>query len=264
VCAAEISEAARTRTADIVSALAGTTPLRSSSRLPGWTRLTVACHLRYGALASRRMTADAIAGIATSFYPGGRLLERPGTLEPGPGEDPQQVVASLAVESTRLHDSWAQLSQAEWQTVVREPGDNRDLGETTPALLAILRLTEVEVHGSDLDIGLDEWSDVFVTSALPARIARLAKRRSNHNAVDAGVQGSWKLVAADGPCWRISVLGDRVTSEAVDPREPADAVIEATSRDLLAMLLGRPLKNGLVTRGDRGLAGSFSTAFPGP
>ena len=53
---AAISEAARTRTADIVSALAAMGSLSAPSRLPGWSRLTVACHLRYGAIASRRMT----------------------------------------------------------------------------------------------------------------------------------------------------------------------------------------------------------------
>ena len=64
--------------------------------------------------------------------------------------------------------------------------------------------------------GLDDWSDVFVTNVLPFRIGRLAVRRSNHRAVDSGIQGSWKLVATDGPSWKISVHRDEVTSEPVD------------------------------------------------
>jgi len=261
---ADISEAARTRTADIVSALGSMGSLSTPSRLPGWSRLTVACHLRYGAVASLRVTADALAGRMTSFYPGGRAAVRPGTLEPGPCESQAEVVASLGEESAKLHDSWARLAESEWQTVSHEPGDNRDLGETSIASLAALRLTEVEVHGYDLDIGLDDWSDVFVKKVLPVRIGRLAARRTNHKAVDPDVQGTWKLVARDGPSWRISVRGDVVTTEAVDTEAPADAVIEATGRDLLAMLLGRPLDGEVVTRGDTRLAGLFSRAFPGP
>ena len=261
---AVISEAAGMRTADIVNALRSIGSLSTPSRLPGWSRLTVACHLRYGAIASRRMTIDALAGRTTSFYPGGRSIVRPGTLEPGRGEPPDRVVASLGEESVELHETWARLTESEWQTAAHEPADNPDLGEPSIVLLANLRLTEVEVHGYDLDIGLDDWSDVFVESALPLRIARLALHRTNHRTVDHDVQGSWKLVASDGPSWRISVRGDVVTSEAVDTEAPADAEIEASRRDLLAMLLGRPLKGEIVTRGDSGLAGMFPRAFPGP
>lgn len=46
----------------------------------------------------------------------------------------------------------------------------------TLGMLAVLRLTEVEVHGFDLDIGCTPWSEVFVDVALPTRIRRLATR----------------------------------------------------------------------------------------
>ena len=39
---------------------------RSPSLLPGWSRLTVACHLRFGAEALLRMTRDAWAGKETA------------------------------------------------------------------------------------------------------------------------------------------------------------------------------------------------------
>jgi hypothetical protein len=210
------------------------------------------------------MTADALAGVETSFYPGGRSDQRPGTLEPGLGEGPDQVVDSLEVKSARLHNSWARLSETEWATPICEPPDNPDLGETTVAELALLRLTEVEVHGCDLDLGLGDWSDVFVTNALRFRIGQLCSRRSKKRAAVSGVEGSWMLAATDGPSWRISLRGEEVTCEPVDGPAPADAVIEATSRDLLALLLGRPLKDGLVERGDTRFAAEFSRAFPGP
>ncbi len=261
---AAISEAARSRTEDIANALGALGSLSNPTRLPEWTRLTVACHLRYGAIASYRMTHDILSDREASFYPGGRLVQRPGTLVPEPGEGDQQVVASLRQESTKLHDSWARLSESEWQTTAREPAANPDLGETTIAGLALLRLTEVEVHGSDLDLGLCDWSEVFVKSALPFRIGRLASPRSRDRAIVSGVQGSWTLVATDGPSWRVSVSGDEVTTELVDSPGRSDAVIEATSRDLLAILLGRPLVDGHTDRGGTDLAGEFARAFPGP
>jgi hypothetical protein len=98
-----LCEAIRSRTADVAAALAaaGRAALSELSSLPGWARLTIACHLRYGASASRRMTMDALAGRATSFYPAGRSLERPGTLVPDEGEAPVDVVRSLAVAGDR-------------------------------------------------------------------------------------------------------------------------------------------------------------------
>jgi hypothetical protein len=128
----------------------------------------------------------------------------------------------------------------------------------------LLCLTEVEVHGGDLGLGLEEWSDVFVRSALPFRIAWMATRRSNHRAVDRDVQGSWLLVGDDGARWRVSVDGDQVTSGPADDELGADCEIHGSSRDLLATLLGRPTSRSFSVRGDATLARRFSLAFPGP
>ena len=70
--------------------------LLAPSALPEWSRLTIACHLRYGAEALARMTHDALAGRTTAYYPGGRDEQRPGTLVPRRGEAPVDVVQSLA------------------------------------------------------------------------------------------------------------------------------------------------------------------------
>jgi hypothetical protein len=210
------------------------------------------------------MTTEALNGRRTSFYPGGRSNQRAGTLVPSAGERPADVVASLVEESDQLQNAWAPLSARQWQTAIQEPAENPDLGRSTIALLALLRLTEVEIHGSDLDLGLSDWSDVFVANALPVRLGWVATRRSNHRPIARGVQGSWLLRAIDGPCWLVSVHGDRVASEPAEPNTPADAVIEGTGRDLLALLLGRPPRRALSMRGDTRLAGAFSEAFPGP
>jgi maleylpyruvate isomerase len=178
----ELVAEVRRRTDEVVAALdgLGDDGLRSPSALPGWSRLTIACHLRYGADAFGRMTAAAREGRPAAYYPGGREATRPATLEPSPGESPADVVASLAAHSAALDGAWQGMSAGEWDAVVREPDDRPDLGPLPVARLPLLRLTEVEVHGSDLDLGLDDWSDAFVRAALPFRLDWLNTRRTNH------------------------------------------------------------------------------------
>ena len=145
-----------------------------------------------------------------------------------------------------------------------EPDDNPDLGTVSLARLPLMRLTEVEVHGGDLNLDLSPWSEVFVSAALPFRLSWLNTRRTNHREVDDSLEGSWLLVATDGPTFRVAVRGRRVESHPADSTAAATAVIEASSRDLLALLLGRPLVAGARLRGDVAFGEAFSRAFPGP
>jgi hypothetical protein len=55
-----------------------------------------------------------------------------------------------------------------------------------------------------------------------------------------------------------------VTSEPADLGDEADASIRGTSRDLLALLLGRTPTARLSLGGDLELAAAFNRAFPGP
>jgi maleylpyruvate isomerase len=264
---AELVAAVRRRTEEVVAALRSLDDdrLRAPSALPGWSRLTIACHLRYGAEAFGRMTAAALEDRPAAYYPGGRAATRPGTLEPAPGEAPSEVVASLAGHGEALDRRWAGMSEGQWEGVVREPDDQPDLGPLPLARLPLLRLTEVEVHGTDLDLELHDWSDVFVRTALPFRLGWLNTRRTNHRAVDDRVTGSWLLTARDGPTWRVAVDGaGAVRSEPAAPGGGADAVVEASARDLLALLLGRPFRAEPRYGGDVALAQAFSRAFPGP
>jgi maleylpyruvate isomerase len=251
------------RTDEVVAALRSLDEpdLLSPSELPGWSRLTIACHLRYGATALAPMTDAALADLTTSYYPGGRDGQRPGTLSPEPGETPRAVVASLAERSADLDARWGGLTPDDWSRPVREPEDLPDLGTLTLAQLALLRLTEVEVHGTDLGLGLADWSPDFVDTALPFRVDRLHARRPTPGTPD---PCSWLLVASDGPTFRVSVSGRRVGAGREDPAAGADATIDASSRDLLALLLGRPLLAAPVYRGDVDLGRAFTIAFPGP
>ncbi|MHB1516684.1 MAG: hypothetical protein ACYCVN_09920 [Acidimicrobiales bacterium] len=55
-----------------------------------------------------------------------------------------------------------------------------------------------------------------------------------------------------------------VDSYPARPDPVATAAIEATSRDLLALLLGRPFIEAPRIVGDLEFGGAFHAAFPGP
>ena len=265
-CGPELAAAAERRTGCIVEALSALDDqaLLAPSVLRGWSRLTIACHLRYGADALSRMTVAALEGVPVAYYPGGRDQQRPASLEPKPDEASRDVVASLANRSDHLDQLWSGLSDVQWSLDVVEPDDNPDLGLLPLVRLPLLRLTEVEVHGSDLGIGLDDWSDLFVRVALPFRLDWLTTRRTNHRGFDDQLEGSWLLVATDGPAYVVTVMGTTVESHPSSRALPARAAIEATTRDLLALLLGRPPQHRLCYSGDRDFGRAFSRAFPGP
>ena len=252
------------RTERIVEALDGldSDSLCAPSELPGWSRLTIACHLRFGAAALLRMTAAGLSGEETAYYPEGRMVQRPCTLVAEPGEHPHTVVRSLARLGGELDRLWRSIDDGAWNVKMREPEDNPDLGTVPLSGLALLRLTEVEVHGSDLNVGLDDWSDSFVglrcrpgseDSASGEPITASSMTRFN---------GSWLLVAVDGPTYKVSVYGRTVESHPADPSSSATAVIEATSRDLLALLLGRSLQHPLRIGGNLEFGRAFSAASP--
>ena len=147
-----------------------------------------------------------------------------------------------------------------WHREVVEPSDNPDLGRIPLSRLPLLRLTEVEAHGSDLGVRLGDWSTTFVRATLPLRLEALNHRTP----VDATIEGVWVLVASDGPTYRVSVINGVVESVPADRPVPARAVLETTSRDLLALLLGRPMRHVPRISGDRSFGEGFSVAFPGP
>jgi uncharacterized protein (TIGR03083 family) len=238
-------------TAAVVTAL-GATDLDAPSLLPGWSRLTVACHPRYGAQALRWMTDDALAGRPTSYYPDGRATQRPMTLVPRQAESSASVVTSLREESEALHGEWRAVK--DWAIPIVEPPDNPDLGSVELRRLALARLTEVEVHGTDLGVGLGPWSEVLVRHVLPMRLEWLNSRRSNHRDVDTSIHASWLLVATDMAVSQVvTVRGPTVVSRSGDS---ADATIMGTGAELLALFLGRA---------PAGFApDDFGRALPGP
>ena len=205
-----MEQRATVRTDAIVGALGrlDDDALRAPSELPGWSRLTIACHLRYGAGALARMTRATLAGRPTAYYPEGVHGSGPARWRRPGASRPATWWRRCAGHSRDLDEAWATLDGPAWSLAVVEPRDNPDLGPSDLARLLLLRLTEVEVHGSDLGLGLDDWSEVFVRAALPMRLDWLNSRRANHREVDEGVEGSWLLVATDGPSYAVTVRGE--------------------------------------------------------
>lgn len=261
-----VVQAVEARTVEVVERLRQLTDaeLEAPSLLPGWSRLTIACHLRFGAVAFRRLTEGGIAGTATAYYPGGRTAERPLTLLPEPDERPADVIESLEAESARLLDLWNRMTHNEWQTVVHEPEDNPDLGPLPVSNIPLLRLTEIEVHGTDLDVGTTDWSELFVDRVLPLRLDWLNRRRTNHRSFDGRIHGQWLLRSPDGFAWSVAVEEGQVSSRAARDDDMSTATINGTKRDLLALLLGRPCLHELTYDRDANFGRRFSDAFPGP
>ena len=238
--------------------------LLSPSKLPEWSMLTIACHLRYGAQTLVRMTSAGLSDRPVAYYPEGRDQQRPTTLLPRPEESPSDVVSSLVIGCEELHRVWRTLDVPSWSRPVNEPADNPDLGTVDLASLPLLRWTEVEVHGTDLGIGLADWSRPFVQVALPVRLNWLNYRRTNHRQYDGDLEGSWLLVASDGPTYLIEVTGTKVESRPADRSTPARATIEGSGRDMLALLLGRADMESFEVGGELAFGAMFSQAFPGP
>lgn len=258
---APLLDAVRTRTAAVVAALEalGDDVATAPTMLDGWPALQVACHLRYGAEATLRMVLAALHDEPTSWYPAGRPHQRPATLRPRHDEDAGAVLASLAATSGALDSVWRTLGSDDWGRQVR-PAKVEDADDLTVRGLLVLRSTELEVHGTDLDQGLDDWSDVFVEAALPFRLARLDGRWPADD-----VTGSWLLVARGGPTWIVQARTGAAAARAVDGADPpVGARIEGSPRDVLALLLGRADWTRLSVDGEADLARAFETAFPGP
>lgn len=264
--AAEVARVSGERTQHLLAMLRklDDVELEGPSQLPGWTRLTIVCHLRYGNDALRRITLDALAGRETAYYPQGRARTRPATLLPAWGERPTDVLDDWQLAAAELDRAWSTLDETQWATEVVEPPDNPDLGTVPLGRLALARLTEVDVHATDLGIDAPEWSSTLVEVGLPTRLAWLSTRRANHRAFDRSVRGSWLLNATDGPRWLVTVDDERVESRPAAEDDDADGAIEGSSRDLLALLLGRPRRTPLRFSGDVAFAQSFERAFPGP
>lgn len=233
-------------------------PLDEPSRLPGWSRRTVLAHLHAGALASARMTREALIGEASEFYPDGSA-ERAATLRAFDGLEPATVYAQFATSAQELAALWGSLSPAEWT----RPFTESRFGEISLSRLLMLRLTELTVHGEDIDLGLQGWNREFVTLALPLRLAWLPSHHRPRPDADLSVRGRWLL--GDGArWWLLQADSDGASVAAASSEEQTDVVLRGSPEELLRVLLGRLPASALVVDGDAAFAELLKAAFPGP
>ncbi len=253
----EVRDRVRSRSAEICDALDRLgDSLETPSALPEWSRLTLACHLRYGAQTTRRMIEATLDGRQSAFYPAGRDAQRESTLRPALGEAPLRVLTSLRDACVELDDVLAGVAEAEWSLHV-EPSTDGDLGAIALSDLLTLRLTEVEVHGTDLNLGLEPWADVFGRAALEQRLAR-----ARFEAIVGAVPIAVESVAPDVGTWVVRIDADGKAS--VSPTGPAEATVTATANDHVAMLLGRTPATAPDVAGDREAAAVYRGRIVGP
>ena len=238
--------------------------LAGPSLLDGWSRAHVVAHLTNVAEALVRMTHDALAERPTTMYPRGRA------------DRGVQIDAVAALSWDELHTKFVQATAALmhiWRAVPWErwgrPFTETELGTAQLGRLVGLRLTEVEVHHSDLALGFGprDWSRELTRTCLPLRLASLERYRRRPDA-DQAISGTWLLVCDDlDRRWRVRADQADVAIVDVAPGrddDQADVVLRGHATDLTALLLGRQDPAMLWVSGDTARAAAFKRAFPGP
>lgn len=249
-----------TRSHEISSALlqADASVLGAPSLLTDWSRLTIACHLRYGAQATRQVIEATLEGRPAAYYPGGRDLQRPFTLRPALSEPAAHVVDSLRHEVAELQRTLTALDPDSMASLIAQHADNRDLGQMTISDLVRLRLTEVQVHGTDLDLGLDAWPADFGPAVMAQRVA-LVQRRSV-----IGVGSKLMLVATDAMSSSVVVTADGIEAHGNTADASVISRLVGTANAHVAMLVGRGVAADLEIEGDIELAQAFVGSIVGP
>jgi maleylpyruvate isomerase len=238
--------------------------LADPSLLDGWSRAHVIAHLTNVADALVRMTHDALADRPTTMYPGGRA------------DRDAQIKAVAALSWDELHTKFVRATATLmhiWHAVPWErwgkPFTETELGTAQFGRLVGLRLTEVEVHHSDLAVGFGprDWSGELTQTCLPLRLASLERYRRRPDA-DQTIDGTWLLVCDDlDRRWHVRADHAEVAIVDIEPAsrdDDADVVLRGTATDLTALLLGRQDPAMLAVSGDTERAAAFKRAFPGP
>lgn len=244
------------RSAMVAQALVGLdrSALAAGTELPGWTRLTVACHLRYGAQAVRQIVEATLEGRPSAYYPAGRELQRPTTLAPALGEPAVHVAASLRDEDDHLLSVLGGLAADAWDTPVIEHDDNPDLGDLSILGLVRLRLTEVVVHGTDLGMGLPAWQPDFGRAVLTQRLARRPRPA-------AGARWSVTIDATDAGAWTVTAVDGQLE---VARSDAGAARLRGTANAHVAALLGRSGIGTIESTGDPVAARAYLDTCIGP
>ncbi|MCH7232286.1 maleylpyruvate isomerase family mycothiol-dependent enzyme [Glycomyces sp. L485] len=162
---AELLSALQVATNRLVAAVGRLTDdeVRRPSLLPGWTRGHLLTHVARNADAMRNLLDWARTGIETPAYV--RAEARDADIEAGAGRSADDLRDDVAESAEAFAAEAESLTDAAWRTEVRV----LDGPLFSAALLLPRRLTEVELHHTDLDIGYKaaDWTGKFARMELP-------------------------------------------------------------------------------------------------
>ncbi|SDC98628.1 maleylpyruvate isomerase N-terminal domain-containing protein [Glycomyces harbinensis] len=145
------------------------------SLLPGWTRGHVITHVARNADALRNLLDWARTGVETPAYR--RASDRVADIEEGAGRDVDDLRDDLAESAEAFAADAEMLTDAAWLHEVRV----LDGPLFRAALLLPRRLTEVELHHTDLGIGYKaaDWTPKFAALRLPDPMAAWREERKS-------------------------------------------------------------------------------------
>ncbi|MPZ93680.1 MAG: maleylpyruvate isomerase family mycothiol-dependent enzyme [Propionibacteriales bacterium] len=190
------------------------------SLLPGWTRGHVLTHIARNADALGNLLTWARTGDRTPMYPSRAV--RNADIEAGAGRSAAAQRDDIARAHTRFLQTAEELDDAAWQHQVVWGAEDRG---GPAAQVPTLRVTEVELHHTDLGLGhaFVEWPCELVKQALPYAAENLDERAS----------GPIRLVATD--TWGTFEYGASPTR-----------TVEGPQNALLAWVTGRADGSGLA------------------
>jgi maleylpyruvate isomerase len=125
--------------------------VRAPSVLPGWTRGHVLAHIAGITDAQARQAENAVNGVLTEVYDGGRPA-RDAAIEEFAGRSADEHRAAVTAAVARLATAWA--STEDW-TRPTKYGD----GDVLSTVYCLWR--ETEIHTADLGLVAPSWSDEF-------------------------------------------------------------------------------------------------------
>jgi maleylpyruvate isomerase len=167
---------------------------QAPSGLPDWTRGHVLTHLARNAEALVNLLTWAQTGVETPMYPS--RAQRDADIERGSGRSATELVEDLAATSDRFRAAAGTMTDAAWSAMVRHGAANRP---APGAWIPVLRLTELEIHHTDLAVGYepDHWPSEWVSAYLPDAVLELDDRAGEPLALTATDTGA-RLGASDG------------------------------------------------------------------
>lgn len=174
---AELLNVLRVATHRLVVAVEGMSEEEAAgpSLLPGWTRGHVITHVARNADALRNLLYWAWTGVETPAYR--RASQREADIEEGAGRAVDDLRDDLAESAEAFAAEAEMLSDAAWRHDVRM----FDGPVFSAALILPRRLTEVELHHTDLGLGYKaaDWTPRFAALRLPEPMASWREERKS-------------------------------------------------------------------------------------